>query len=77
MSDHTWYKCTGCKSETYCIYCDGGLSSCTVCGGAEGSLPTECPGRLMTPEEQDQVYQGPLDFSNCEWTTKLKIEVKQ
>lgn len=33
------------------------------CGGAEGTLPSECPGREMTMEEEKGVYLGELDFS--------------
>jgi hypothetical protein len=39
-----------------------GLVECTVCNGAEGSIPTCCPGRPMTGDEQDAVYAGTLDF---------------
>jgi hypothetical protein len=38
------------------------LSLCKICGGAEGSLPSNCPGRRMTSEEQDLVYNKKLDF---------------
>lgn len=54
--------------------CDGGLgdvpdactacvlSLCTVCGGAEASLPTDCPGRRMTTTELDEVQEQLLDY---------------
>jgi len=38
------------------------LSLCKICGGAEGCLPTNCPGRPMTTVEQDLVYNRKLDF---------------
>ena len=41
---------------------EDGLAHCKVCNGGEGSLPTVCPGREMTPEEEDAVYAGTLDF---------------
>ena len=44
-----------------------GLLSCTVCHGAEGSLATECPGRPMTPQQHDSVYQGKRDFVGGKW----------
>ncbi len=42
---------------------DDGLAHCKVCNGAEGSLPTLCPERRMTPEEQQAVYDSKLDFN--------------
>jgi hypothetical protein len=39
------------------------LAMCAVCRGVEGSLPTECPGREMTGQEQARVYEGALDYS--------------
>lgn len=41
---------------------DTELSRCNVCGGAEGSLPTCCPGRQLTTVEADAIYAGQLDF---------------
>ena len=40
-----------------------GLAYCSVCTGAEGSLPTLCPGRKMTEEEERAVYANELDFN--------------
>lgn len=45
-----------------CPVCEGGLASCDNCGGAEGSMPTDCPQRLMTQEEWEAVYRGELDY---------------
>lgn len=55
---------------------DDDLSHCNVCGGAEGSLPTLCPGRKMTQEEEAAVYAAELDFNTgpmvgAQWWTKL------
>lgn len=41
---------------------EDGLAHCKVCGGGEGSLPTVCPGRVMTADEADAVYAGTIDF---------------
>jgi len=41
---------------------DDDLSHCKVCGGAEGSLPTLCPGRRLTPDELRDIYASQLDF---------------
>jgi len=38
------------------------LGLCRVCGGAEGTLPTDCPGRRMSAEEENAIYNGLLDF---------------
>ncbi len=31
------------------------LSLCRICGGAESSLPKECPGRKLSGEELDKI----------------------
>ncbi len=47
--------------------CDGGLVVCTVCNGAEASLPKECPGESMSEDLQQRVINGDLDFQDGEW----------
>lgn len=65
--DHVLYECSpGCDDE-FCVYCRGCLAYCTVCGGAESSLPSECPGRKMDTTEQDAVMNFKLDFVNDSW----------
>lgn len=60
---HLFYKCDGDHPDGRpCMYCDGGLSHCTVCGGGEGSLPEHCPGVRMTDEQERAVYAGDLDY---------------
>jgi hypothetical protein len=56
-----------CEAER-CNVCDGGLALCNICNGAEGLLPTECPGRKMTDEEEAAVFGGAADFINGKWT---------
>ena len=51
---------------------DDELANCEVCFGAEGSLPTDCPGEPMTGEQQDAVYAGTLDFIDGEWIIQEK-----
>lgn len=46
------------------------LSLCVVCGGAEASMPTECPGEKMTVEQSDAVQAGMLDFKDGKWADK-------
>lgn len=62
---HTWYAC----SETCngCMFCDGGLSACTVCGGFEGTLTEHCAGNKLPEFTLDKVYAGELDFVNGAW----------
>jgi hypothetical protein len=45
-----------------CFCCNGGLFLCTRCGGAEGSLPTDCPGERMSQELDMAVYGGRVDY---------------
>lgn len=50
-----------------CPCCAGGLAYCTVCSGAEASLPTDCPGRQLTEAEQDGIAAGTLDYVRGHW----------
>ena len=38
------------------------LALCKVCGGAEASLPTKCPGVKLDGYYLDLIQQGVLDF---------------
>lgn len=60
LTSHKWYECK--CNRLGCQFCDGGLAACTVCGGFEGSLPTDCPGVRMTQVQIDLVYEGKIDF---------------
>jgi hypothetical protein len=46
---------------------EDGLWNCLVCGGAEGSLPRECPGICVDGDQLDLVYAGKMDFKNGQW----------
>lgn len=48
--------------EGTCWHCGGGLFMCKTCGGAEGSVPTDCPGERMDEATENQVYAGQLNF---------------
>jgi hypothetical protein len=50
-----------------CMFCDGGLFACKVCGALEGATASECPGRRMSDEEKAAVYNGTLDYRGGEW----------
>ncbi len=45
------------------------LSCCTVCNAAEGELPTDCPGRFMTPGERQAVLEDEADFIDGRWVS--------
>jgi hypothetical protein len=47
-------SCLGCCLDT--------LFLCAICGGAEGSLPTDCPGERMHDEVDRDVYAGTTDY---------------
>lgn len=65
MTAHTLYKCP--DSCEGCQFCNGGLALCTVCKGAEGSLPTECPGHALTEWAITAIYSGAIDFKDGAW----------
>lgn len=66
--EHVLYVCSGLHSDgRSCMFCDGGLSACTVCGAFEGAWPDECPGEMMTNEASDEVYGGIVNFKGGEW----------
>lgn len=46
---------------------EDGLAHCSVCNGAEGSLPTDCPGERMKADIEDLVYAQVLDFQDGDW----------
>lgn len=60
-----------CREEGSCPICDGGLGICKVCGGAEGSLPTECPGEKMSQQQDHSVFIGIIDFKGGEWVGRV------
>ena len=64
---HTYYKCPPSCVTPHCKFCEGGLRSCTTCGGAEKQLTTECPGRSVPTELLDQVSAGERDFRDGKW----------
>lgn len=64
--DHDLHKC----NEDDCMICLDGLSSCNSCGGAEASMPTDCPGVRMTVDQIDAVQAGTLDFVAGSWIKK-------
>lgn len=68
--EHVKHEC----HDYDCYVCSSGLLLCSVCGGAEGSLPTECCGVRMTNEQQDNIMAKKLDYVNGEWVKKTDIK---
>jgi len=57
---HKLYRCPPeCEG---CYVCRGGLTSCVRCGGAEASLPTDCPGHQIDHGTQDDIAAGLVDY---------------
>jgi len=63
---HDLEKHKNCNKE-YCSICVGGLALCTVCGGAEMTLTTDCCERPLTEAECDLIINSELDFKNRIW----------
>lgn len=63
---HAFHSC----NEEDCYPCGGGLAVCVICKGAEGSLPTECPGAKMTSEQDEAIMAGKLDYVDGKWVEK-------
>jgi len=59
---HTEYVCKGNHNYPDCMFCDGGLFSCTLCNGFEGTLTTDCPLSPMSQKQSNAVYAGTLDY---------------
>jgi hypothetical protein len=64
---HIDYVCAGNHDHSHCMFCDGGLWACAICGSFEGMVVTHCPGYLMPYEANDPVYNGQLDFMWGRW----------
>lgn len=59
------------KREHTIVLVQENLAFCTVCKGGEGSLTTECCGRIITTEEENRIYNiGDLDFIDGAWRSK-------
>jgi hypothetical protein len=56
-----------CPEDDRCVVCEGGLADCSVCGGAESSLPADCPGKRMSDGTIALIAAGELDYKDGEW----------
>jgi hypothetical protein len=43
------------------------LDVCDVCGGAESSMPSNCPGFRIDADTLDMITAGKVDFVNGRW----------
>jgi hypothetical protein len=66
VSDHTPAVCTN-RDCLGCMFCEGGLFGCTVCGSFEGAATTDCPGVLITSKEKEAIYAGEMDYRDEQW----------
>jgi len=60
------YPECGCELEGHCMICDGALSVCTVCKGAEIELTTDCIGKPLTDNQRIGVANGD-DYKEGKW----------
>jgi len=60
-----------------CSICN--LWVCSMCGGAEGSLTTDCPCYQVPYVMRQLVYAGAIDFVVDKWVTKdsmIEIDIR-
>lgn len=75
MTEHTLFRCPSTCALMYCAFCQGGLALCTLCGGAEGTLTTECCGRRLTAAEEEAIHEsGTLDFKGGRWVGSVPVD---
>jgi len=67
MTEHELFHCPNHfhRSDRKVSY--SWVKLCAICGGVEGSLPTECPGVSMTGDQKASVQAGQLDYRDGEW----------
>ncbi len=71
MAEHVYKTPQTCNcGHPYCAICEGGLAVCAVCGLAEGSLTSECPGE-PSPVRGNAVYAGLQDYRNGRWVAGM------
>jgi hypothetical protein len=50
-----------CDAER-CACCENGFAVCEVCGGAEGDLPDDCPGRRISLFAREEIMAERLNY---------------
>lgn len=63
-----------CCDRSDCYPCTGGLALCVTCGGAEGSLPTDCPGERVSFDRLIAIANGRLDYRRRAGWVELTCE---
>lgn len=48
-------------------YTFGGLNHCGICGGSFAWATSQCPGKLLTDEQRNEVESGSLDYHRDKW----------
>ena len=70
---HHFHRCApDCRG---CCYCRGGLLACDVCGGAEASLPTDCPGYRMEDELVHAVIAREVDYTRARGWCRIPLRL--
>jgi hypothetical protein len=59
---HKLFRCDS-RECMGCQFCEGGLAFCTVCKGAEATLPTDCPGTPIAEWDSVLIQNGLLDYN--------------
>lgn len=54
---------------------NGELGQCSICKAAEGELPSECPGRVMSYPERQAVFKCGWDYKNGTWIEPAKFAI--
>jgi len=65
--EHTRVVCKGGHEYPGCMFCDGGLYACSICGTMEGAVPSECPGYIIPLGKVQAIYAGELDYKDGKW----------
>lgn len=65
MPEHLRATHEDCPDPATCFLC--GVFICGICGLAEGSLTTDCPGFSVSYNFMEAVLSGDLDFVNGAW----------
>jgi len=61
--NHIWFKCKQPCDNPHCMFCEGGLGSCTVCEGFEGTLTRDCCGFKLDETDYDLIWKHGLQFT--------------
>lgn len=70
---HVLYMCGGKCEGRHCMFCDGGLTACSVCGAFEGAWTTDCPKIKVSGDLWDLVYEGKRDYVAGQWLAQPSL----